>query len=82
MRVRPATPRDVTAIATIHVETWQVAYRGQVPDEYFERLSVDGRISAWRDILAATAWPSTGVFVAEDNGGRRRRIHPHRPQPR
>ena len=41
MRIRPATPRDVTAIATIHVETWQVVYRGQVPDEYLERLSVD-----------------------------------------
>ena len=32
MRVRPATPGDVTAIAIVHVETWQVAYRGQVPD--------------------------------------------------
>jgi len=69
MRVRPATPSDVTAIATIHVETWQVAYRSQVPEEYLEGLSVDGRISAWRDILAATAWPSTGVFVAEADGG-------------
>lgn len=68
MRVRPATARDVTAIATIHVKTWQVAYQGQVPDESLERLSVDGRISAWSDILAATAWPSTGVFVAEDDG--------------
>jgi len=69
MRVRPATPGDVIAIATIHVETWQVAYRGQVPDEYLERLSVDGRISAWRDIMEATEWPSTGVFVADDDCG-------------
>ncbi|MGQ0745018.1 MAG: GNAT family N-acetyltransferase [Acidimicrobiales bacterium] len=69
MRVRPATASDVMAIAAIHVKTWQAAYRGQVPDEYLERLSVDRRISAWRDIVAATAWPSTGVFVSEDDAG-------------
>lgn len=67
--VRPATPTDVRAIADIHVSSWQVAYRGQVPDAFLDGLSVDRRSSAWTDILDSTAWPSTGAFVAEDDDG-------------
>ncbi len=69
MNVRPATPADVPAIAEVHVATWRVAYRGQVPDAYLDGLSVDRRISAWTDIVSATSWPATGVFVAEDDSG-------------
>lgn len=37
--IRQATPQDARAIAEIHVDTWQSACKGIVPDEFFENLS-------------------------------------------
>jgi GNAT superfamily N-acetyltransferase len=51
-------------IATIHVEAWQAAYRGIVPDEYLDSLSIDERALTWREIL------STGnetVWIAQES---------------
>lgn len=70
MKARPATAADTPRIAEIHVSAWRVAYRGQVPDAFLDGLSAERRTSAWSDIVAATAWPSTGVFVAEDDSGK------------
>jgi ribosomal protein S18 acetylase RimI-like enzyme len=44
MRIREAVPSDARAIAEIHVRAWQSAYRGQLPDLYLDRLSVDDRL--------------------------------------
>lgn len=49
--VRPATESDAEDIARVHVETWKVAYREQVPDEYLEGLAVDDRVGLWRTTL-------------------------------
>lgn len=70
MIIRAATLGDVPEIAEIHVSTWQVAYRGQVPNSLLDGLSVDRRAAAWTDIVESSAWPSTGVFVAEDDEGK------------
>jgi len=32
MRIRVATPDDAEAIVDAHVRSWQVAYRGLIPD--------------------------------------------------
>ena len=45
--VREARIEDAEAIAQIHVETWQHAYRGQMPDALLDGLSVEGRLE-WR----------------------------------
>lgn len=45
--IRAATRDDATAIATVHVRSWQVAYRGQLPDELLDGLSVDQRTGWW-----------------------------------
>ena len=34
--VRRATADDAEAIADVHIETWRVAYRGQLPDAFLE----------------------------------------------
>jgi ribosomal protein S18 acetylase RimI-like enzyme len=60
--VRPASPGDARAIAEVHVGSWRWAYRGQLPDEVLNGLSVDEREVGWRDILADA---STAVLVAE-----------------
>lgn len=60
-------PEDARAIAEIHVRTWQVAYRGLVPDEVLEGLSVARREHAWRE-AAAGGQESGAVFVADADG--------------
>lgn len=69
MNGRPATATDAPRIAAIHVTTWRIAYRGPVPDDFLDGLSVEHRTSAWRDIVADTAWPWKGVLIAEDGSG-------------
>ena len=61
--IRTATPDDARGIATIHVEAWRAAYRGIVPDEYLDSLSIDGRESAWRQNLLAA---ETSTWVAQE----------------
>jgi len=67
IRFRDATPADARAIAEVHVRSWQTAYRGELPDEYLDGLSVDERTSRWTERLAE---PPLGVetLVAEDGG--------------
>jgi GNAT superfamily N-acetyltransferase len=65
--VRPATREDAREIAEVHVASWRHAYRGLLPDDYLEKLSVDER-EAQRLAWFADPSPATGVLVAEDAG--------------
>jgi len=60
--VRLATHADARKIAQIHVETWQAAYRGQMPDSVLDHLNVEKRAVFWNTHLSGQ--PS-GTFVAE-----------------
>lgn len=62
--IRLATLGDARAIATIHVEAWRAAYRGIVPDEYLDSLSIDGREPVWRQSLLAA---DTSTWVAQES---------------
>ena len=66
VEVRPATGADALAIATIHVRSWQAAYRGLLPQSYLDGLDPRESRERWEDILAATRWPSTGTLVLVD----------------
>lgn len=63
---RSAGPADADAIALVHVETWKLAYRGQVPDDYLDGLSVDERAGRWRQLFAESS-PPAEVLVAEED---------------
>ncbi|SDG80888.1 L-amino acid N-acyltransferase YncA [Lentzea fradiae] len=63
MTVRPATPSDAPAMASVHVRTWQTAYRGQLPDDVLANLSVDDRTAQWERLI-----PRGNVWVAEHDG--------------
>lgn len=52
VRVRRAVESDARGIALVHVRSWRVAYRGILPDEVLDGLSVDQRERGWRDRLA------------------------------
>ena len=60
--IRQATILDASAIAQIHVQTWQIAYRGIVPDSYLDALSIEQRVEQWRSILSKSA---AGTWVSE-----------------
>lgn len=66
MTIRQATKIDARAIAEVHVHSWQWAYRGLLPDDYLDRLSVDGRTRAHAERLAAETEGRT--WVAEQEG--------------
>lgn len=66
VQFRIASPGDENAVAHVHVAAWQVAYRGMIPGEYLDGLSVSNRSDSWRQIIAETDLPSTGAFVAAD----------------
>ena len=62
--VRGADPADAAAIAEVHVRSWQIAYRGIVPDDVLDGLSVAQRERMWGDLLAHGAGGPL-VLVAE-----------------
>jgi GNAT superfamily N-acetyltransferase len=66
--IREAKPEDASRIAFVHVRTWQSAYRGQVPDEFLDSLSVEKREQAWNKWFAGEEIRPNEVFVAEVEG--------------
>jgi ribosomal protein S18 acetylase RimI-like enzyme len=66
MVVRPATPEDSRAIATIHVLSWQAAYQGIVPAQFLASMSIDQREGVWRQRLEQGAH---STWVIEEHGG-------------
>jgi len=64
VRVRHAIPQDASAIARVHVRSWQVAYRGLLDDAVLDRLSVEEREVMWRALLSEVG-SGSGTLVAE-----------------
>jgi hypothetical protein len=62
-QVRKAKVQDASGIAFVHVRSWQVAYRGHMPDEFLDGLDVEKRTDMWRQL---TQDPDKIIFVAED----------------
>ena len=52
MNVRRGRLEDCEAIGRVHVEAWQAAYRGLMPDEYLDELDPAARAERWRSALA------------------------------
>ncbi|SEP91079.1 L-amino acid N-acyltransferase YncA [Lentzea albida] len=63
MTVRPAVLSDAPAVASVHVQTWQSAYRGLVPDSELDALSLEQRTAMWQRAI-----PRGGVWVAVVDG--------------
>jgi GNAT superfamily N-acetyltransferase len=60
--VRKASEHDAARVAEIQVKTWQVAYRGLLPDDYLDGLDPVRRALVWKGILAE---PDGVVFLAQ-----------------
>jgi ribosomal protein S18 acetylase RimI-like enzyme len=59
---RPATPADVPAIAAVRIRSWQEAYRGVIPQDYLDSLSVAAEVER------REGRSLDGQHVAEANG--------------
>ena len=68
MMLRRARPSDAERIAWIHVNGWQTAYAGMVPQEHLDGLSVSRRTLDWgkwlrRGNLDAIVYVSGGEIL-------------------
>jgi ribosomal protein S18 acetylase RimI-like enzyme len=64
LRIRPASLADAAAIARLHLASYQAAYQGILPAEFFSRLSAEDRERRWHDSLND---PQRRALVAEDD---------------
>lgn len=61
--IRPATLADARAVADVHVNTWQEAYEGILPEADLKGISREKRLALWRD---AIRYGEPQVHVAVD----------------
>lgn len=66
MKIREANIADVDGIAYVHVNSWKTTYKGLVPDDFLDKLSVDRRKKQWAQSIES----SQVIFVAEDMDGK------------
>lgn len=63
--VRAAEPGDATEVARVHVRSWQVAYRGLLPDAYLDALRPEDRAARYTFGLSPDESPETIVAVQD-----------------
>ena len=51
MQIESATAEDCRAVAEVHVESWQHAYKAFLPEQYLASLSVADREAGWRRMV-------------------------------
>jgi GNAT superfamily N-acetyltransferase len=66
MLLRPAEPVDAMAVARVHVRSWQVGYRGLLPDAYLDGLRAEERAERYNFASEDAREPAT--MVATDGG--------------
>lgn len=66
--IREAAAPDVEAIAGLHLASWWAAYRGIVPDEFLERITLESRVERWRRALSPSESPLIETTVALHGG--------------
>lgn len=63
--LRRAEPGDEHEVACVHVRSWQVAYRGLLPDEYLDHLSPADRAARYTFAEVGPGSPCTTVAVGD-----------------
>jgi GNAT superfamily N-acetyltransferase len=63
--IRPAEPADAEALAHLHLDVWDDAYTGLMPQGILDdrRAKVDERVERWQEILAQAerTWVAEGA---------------------
>src|ERR1035437_2859186 len=66
--VRHAEPQDAPAVARVHVASWRQAYRGLLPQEYLDSLSVETRTTTWAKAFSQSPDQTSTTLVGELDG--------------
>jgi len=66
--VRRAEPQDAPAVARVHVASWRQAYRGLLPQEYLDSLSVEARTMTWAKAFSQLPDQTPTTLVGELDG--------------
>lgn len=64
IEIRAARPEDAAAIARIHTDSWDIAYRGLLSADADLSRSYDGRLQYWKQRLVHSP---QGIFLADDD---------------
>ena len=64
MKIRIANAPDAAAIADLHAESWRIAYRGMLQDDYLDREIFPERLALWDERFRTPA-ANQYVIVAE-----------------
>lgn len=67
MDIRVATREDLPAVEQVRISTWQVAYRGIVPDHYLDTMTLTPERVAWLEERWSEGSARTWV-ACEDDG--------------
>lgn len=65
MNIRSARIEDASQIAVIHVQSWQGAYRGLLPQTFLDGLHPSQRIGGWQRSLSEMDRDRAGILVAD-----------------
>ncbi|PTX99985.1 GNAT family N-acetyltransferase [Verrucomicrobia bacterium LW23] len=68
MHIHHANREDLPEVARIHVQAWQEAYAGLLPQDYLDHLSVATRLVKWREVFGGTAagYQGSNLLVARE----------------
>ena len=72
MLLRAAKPDDAMEVANVHVRSWQVGYRGLMPDDYLDALRPEDRATRYtfglsdRLELATIVAVDEGAYTTDD----------------
>lgn len=67
MIFRTATLEDAPQIAALHAESWQLHYRGALPDQYLDEIASQERLKVWTERLHQPTFRAA-TFLAEQDG--------------
>ena len=66
MKIRVAIKEDAADIAEAHIQAWCVGYKGIMPDEYLNSLSVELRTKQWQEALIKKG-PGINLVIEHKN---------------
>jgi GNAT superfamily N-acetyltransferase len=64
--IRPIVPKDIPAVAAIHVEGWQTAYSGFLPADFLANLSLEKNIERFQKWIFETEQPLMALMAEVD----------------
>lgn len=63
VEIRRATENDARDLARVHVQAWQWAYRGLMPDALLDGLDAERRATSWQQLIREGQVPRPHVAV-------------------